>query len=136
MSALPNMPLPARPRITGRRAMPRVRLYIPAQVMLLNGMQNCLLDDLSQTGARVTLAGRMPQPGSGVVLKAKGLDVFGTVVWSEGARFGILFDEPLPLHDVVNVRHFADAWTEHEAAQARRNARMFVQGRPRLRPYS
>ena len=103
---------------------------------LLNGLENCLLDDLSQTGARVTLAGRIPQPGSGVVLKAKGLDVFGTVVWAEGARFGILFDERLPLHDVVNVRHLADAWVEHEAGQARRNARIFVQGRPRLRPYS
>ena len=111
--------------------MPRVRLGIPAKVQLLHGLENCLLDDLSQTGARVTLAGSLPGPGAGVVVKAAGLDVFGNVVWSNGARFGIVFEEPLPLHHVVNVRHLADSYAEHEAAQMRRNARMFVQGGPR-----
>ncbi|WP_292931468.1 PilZ domain-containing protein [Novosphingobium sp. PASSN1] len=113
--------------------MPRVRLCIPAKVQMLHGLENTLLDDLSQTGARVTLAGRLPGAGAGVVVKAAGLDVFGNVVWAKGARFGIVFEEPLPLHDVVNVRHLADAYAEHEAEQMRRNARMFVQGGPRLR---
>ncbi|MEI6642620.1 MAG: PilZ domain-containing protein [Novosphingobium sp.] len=132
MKALSALQPAAKPHITGRRAMPRVRLCIPAQVLLLQGLQNCQLDDLSQTGASVTLAARMPEPGAGVVLKAKGLDIFGTVVWSEGARFGIAFEEPLPLHDVVNVRHFADSWAEHEAARQRR----LVRGRARLRPFA
>lgn len=113
--------------------MPRVRLGIPAKVQLLHGLENCLLDDLSQTGARVTLAGSLPRPGAGVVVKAAGLDVFGNVVWSHGARFGIVFEEPLPLHDVVNVRHIADSFGEHEASQMRRNARLFVQGGARMR---
>ena len=133
-SALPVFP---GTRLTGRRAMPRLRLYMPAKVQMLHGIENCLLDDLSQTGARVTLAARLPATGVGVVLKAKGLDVFGSVVWSHGSRFGIVFEEPLPLHDVVNVRHIADAFAENEAAQMRRNARNFVQGGgPPLRRYS
>jgi hypothetical protein len=131
MRALSALPPAAKPRITGRRAMPRMRLCIPAQVQLLCGRENCQLDDVSQTGASVTLAGHMPQPGATAVLTAKGLDVFGTVVWSEGARFGIAFDEPLPLHEVVNLRHFADSRVDHEAARQRRR----VRGRSRLRPF-
>lgn len=116
--------------------MPRVRLYIPATVLLLHGKENCLLDDLSQAGARVTIAARLPSVGAGVVLKANGLDAFGNVVWAQGARFGIVFEEPLPLHEVVNVRHFADAHADHERALLRRNARKFVQGRPPLKSFT
>ncbi len=124
------------PRITGRRASPRVRLYIPATVLLLHGRENCLLDDLSQNGARVTLAGRIPGVGAGVVLCATGLDVFGSVVWSQGARFGIQFEEPLPLHEVVNVRHHADARARQEAANTLRHGRSPLLGRTRLRSFS
>jgi PilZ domain len=123
------------PRITGRRATPRVRLYMAAQVILLEGRRNCLLDDLSQAGARVTIAAKLPPPGAGVVLRAKGLEVFGTVVWSHGACFGLVFEEPLPLHEVVNLRHYSDANADHEAALQRHNARMGMPGRPRLRPF-
>ena len=135
MSAPTALPLFPGAHLTGRRALPRLRLGIPAQVLLLKGLDNCLLDDLSQSGARVTLAGWPPSVGAGVVLTAQGLDVFGSVIWARDGRFGIAFEEPLPLHTVVNLRHFADAYAEHEAEQARRNARMFVQGRPRLRRF-
>lgn len=136
MTAHCSQPITPMPRITGRRATPRVRLYIPAQVLLIQGLVNCLLDDLSQAGARVTIAAKLPSPGAGVVLRVKGLEVFGNVVWSQGARFGILFEEPLALHDVVNVRHFADAYVDHERAIQRRNARNFVQGGPRVMRFS
>lgn len=136
MSPHPVQPIIPMPRITGRRATPRVRLYIPATVLLLHGKENCLLDDLSQQGARVTIAAKLPSVGAGVVLNTKGLDVFGNVIWAQGVRFGIQFEEPLPLHDVVNVRHYADAHADHERALLRRNARTFVQGRPPLRSFS
>jgi hypothetical protein len=123
-------------RIPGRRAASRVRLGIPAQVLLIQGLEKCMLDDLSQSGARVTIAAKLPVPGAGVILRARGLEVFGSVVWSQGARFGILFEEPLPLRDVVNLRHFADAYVDHERAIQRRNARSFVQGSPRLKRFS
>ncbi len=136
MSAPLSHPIIPMPRTIGRRAAARVRLCIPAQVMLLQGLENCLLDDLSQAGARVTIAARLPGIGAGVVLKAKGLDAFGTVIWAQGARFGLAFEELLPLPDVVNARHFADAHAEYQAAQHARNARLFVQGAPRLRRQS
>lgn len=136
MSPMPSQPIVPKPRITGRRATPRVRLYIPATVLLLQGKENCLLDDLSQTGARVTLAGRLPGVGAGLVLTTTGLDVFGSVVWAHGSRFGMRFEEPLPLHDVVSMRHYADAHADYEQALLRRNARTFVQGRSSLKSFS
>ena len=123
-------------RITGRRTKARVRLCIPAQVLLIQGLEKCMLDDLSQSGARVTMAAKLPPPGAGVILRAKGLEVFGNVVWSQGARFGILFEGRLPLRDVVSLRNFADAYVDHERAIQLRNARNFVQGSPRLKRFS
>lgn len=132
MTAFCSQPTLPMPRITGRRATPRVRLYIPAQVMLLEGLYNCLLDDMSQAGARVTIAAKLPPPGAGVVIRTKGVEVFGNVVWTQVARFGIVFEEPLALHEVVGLRHFADDYADEERRMQRRNARNFVQGRPRL----
>jgi hypothetical protein len=114
--------------------MSRVRLGIPAKVMLLQGLEACALEDLSQTGAQLVLAGTRPRPGAGAVLKVCGISAFGTVIWVLANRIGLQFDEVLPLDQVVAIRHFADAYAGHEAAMSARNARDFVQGRPRLRP--
>lgn len=127
------MPVPPRSRITGRRISARVRLFVPAQVMLLQGQEKCRLDDLSQSGARITLSGRMPRIGAGVVLQIKGLDAFGTVIWVKEQRFGLQFDETVPLPEVVTIRHYADNYAEQETQASQRNARNFVQGRPGLR---
>lgn len=124
---------PPAPRVTGRRAAARVRLSVPAEVVLLQGVEKCLLDDLSQHGARITLGGHMPRAGSGMVLKIQALDAFGTVIWVAGQRLGVQFDEALPLNSVVAIRHYADAYAEHEAQLNARNARNFVQGRSGVR---
>ena len=136
MSALPPFAMQPKPKITGRRALSRARLFVPAKVMLLQGLENCVLDDLSQSGARITLAGHMPRRGSGAVLQIQQFEAFGTIIWAVGKRFGMEFEDILPLPQVVAIRHFADAYTEFEARQAERNARNFVQGRPPLRPRS
>lgn len=75
----------------------------------------------------------MPRPGAGVVLQIQDLDAFGTVVWVSGQRFGLRFDEVVPLPSVVAIRHYADWYDEHEKRLSRRNARSFVQGRPGIR---
>jgi hypothetical protein len=134
MSALPPDSMSPKPRITGRRAASRVRLFIPAKVMLLQGLEKCTLDDLSQTGARITLPDHMPRTGSGALLMIEKFEFFGTVIWVSGKRFGLEFEEALPLPQVVMIRHFADDFAQHEQANSRSNARSFVQGRPRFRP--
>ena len=128
--------MPPRPKITGRRAVPRARVFVPAKVMLLRGLENCVLDDLSQSGACIRLAGPMPRPGSGAVLQIQQFEAFGTIIWAIGQRFGMEFEDIFPLAHVVAIRHFADAYAEYEARQAKRNARNFVQGHPPHRPRS
>jgi hypothetical protein len=135
MSALPLDAMLPKPRITGRRAAPRARLFVPAEVLLLQGLEKCLLDDLSQHGARITLGTHMPRPGSGVVLQIEDLDAFGTVIWVNGQRFGLQFEDTLPLPQVVLIRHYADAYPAQEAARNARNLRTFGPGRPALRSF-
>lgn len=120
--------------LTGRRSAPRVRLFVPADIILLRGLETCLLEDLSQHGARVTLATQTqtPCPGAGVVLKVHSLDVFGTVVWTEGQRFGLVFDEFVPFQQVVTIRQFADDYAERQASYEGRKAKGH---RPPLRPF-
>ncbi len=68
------------------------------------------------------------------MLQINDIDVFGTVVWSGGQRFGLQFEEAVPLPQVVGIRHYADSYAENEEMVNRRNARNFVHGRPHLRP--
>jgi len=117
--------------MTGRRAAPRARVFVPADVLLLQGLEKCRLDDLSQHGARITLDGHMPRPGSGAVLQLKDLDVFGTVVWVKDQRCGLQFEEVVPLPRVVGIRHYADAYAANEASL---RARTIAHGRPPLKP--
>ena len=128
LSFKPDPTLP-KPTIAGRRSVPRVRLFVPAQVMLVRGLEQCVLDNLSQHGAQILFNARMPQDGSGAVLKVKDLDVFGTVIWVKGKHFGVQFEEAVTLQQVVQIRHYADAYAEHQAMINARNARNFVQGR-------
>lgn len=113
----------------GRRHAARVRLGIPAKIILLSGTYSCRLDDLSQTGARVAIAASQPSPGMSAILTVNGLEVLGTIKWGRAQRYGLQFDEPLPLQQVIAIRHFSDSYTRYEAEQFQRNAREFVQGR-------
>ncbi|MEO0030891.1 MAG: hypothetical protein RIS94_649 [Pseudomonadota bacterium] len=118
------MPYPA-----GRRQASRLRLGIPAKVILLGGTFDCRLDDLSQSGARIAIAAAMPTPGSDAVLTVNGIEAFGMVRWARMQRFGVEFDAPLPLEQVVAIRHFADNYAAHAQEQQLRVAREYVQGR-------
>lgn len=107
-----------------------MRLRIPATIILLSGKYPCRLDDLSQTGARLTIDSA-PLPGASGVLVVNGIEAFGEVVWNSMGRAGMAFDEPMPLDQVIAVRHFADSFAEHEQLARERMVRDFVQGRPR-----
>lgn len=124
------------PRPAGRRSAARVRLNIPAKVLLLSGQENCLLDNLSETGARVAVNCVPPRPGSGAVLMMQNFEAFGIVVWSAKERFGIAFETPLSLDVVVRIRDFADHYSAYEQKQRERMARSFVQGAPILRRHT
>jgi hypothetical protein len=116
-------------RPPGRRQVPRVRLALPGQVILVTGHEPGMLDDLSQSGGCVTLGGPAPPIGAGVVLMVQGVEAFGSVVWRSGSRFGMVFEAHLAKDDVVRLRTVHDRFQEMEQEQNRRRAREYVQGR-------
>ena len=113
----------------GRRKLSRVRLALPGKVIMISGHEKCLLEDLSQTGAGMTMAGTAPPVGADVVLMVQGVEAFGRVVWRRGPTFGVVFDEPVSREDVIRLRATHDHFQTLETEQNRRRAREFVQGR-------
>jgi len=106
-----------------------VRLALPGKVILITGHEPCQLDDLSQTGACVTIARDAPPIDDSAVLMVSGVEAFGTVVWRRGTQFGLCFDEPVDKAEVVRLRAIHDHFQSLEADSQRRQARDFVQGR-------
>lgn len=111
-----------------RRSDPRVRLRIPARLILLTGIQSCILEDLSVAGAALIPQDALPPIGTSGILQCQKVEAFGEVVWSRSGRCAVKFDERLPLAQVVALRHFADSFEETERAEFRERARIWVQG--------
>lgn len=114
--------------LTGRRKTSRLRLGLPATVILISGQMRCRVDDLSQTGARITVAGDVPRVGADAVLIIEGMEAFGTVRWAHDRRFGLEFDEALPLQQVIAMRDLIDLYAERERELQRCHARDHVLG--------
>ncbi|MDT0508836.1 PilZ domain-containing protein [Novosphingobium sp. MMS21-SN21R] len=112
----------------GRRAESRVRLHIPARLILLTGVVNCMLEDLSVTGAALIPQGELPPVDASGILQCEGLEVFGVIRWARYGRCGMLFDERLPLANVISMRHIADAYEHNERERFRQSAKAWVQG--------
>jgi hypothetical protein len=106
-----------------------VRLALPGKIILITGHQSCQLDDLSQTGAQISVDRTPPPIGDDVDLMVNGIEAFGSVVWRHGNSFGVCFEDPLPLDDVVKLRGLHDHFQTLEQQQVRRRAQEFVQGR-------
>ncbi|MBB3861426.1 hypothetical protein GGQ88_002710 [Novosphingobium hassiacum] len=133
---MPGRPLPAPATPPGnippgRRSNARVRLHIPARLILLSGVQHCILEDLSVTGAAIIPQETLPPVGTSGILQCNGVEAFGNIQWSRYGRCGIMFDEPLPLANVIALRHVADAYEDNERERFRDSARAWVQGSTR-----
>lgn len=115
----------------GRRAAARLRLSIPVRFTTIYGTYECILLDLSQTGARIALANPM-SAGMGGYLTVAQLEMFGEVVRcqrsGDGGVNALAFDDPLPHGAVVRVRHHADTLRQRESAELRDQVRRWVTG--------
>lgn len=86
----------------GGRHFNRLRLGVPATLVLTHGKQSCLIDDISCTGTRL----RSDRPlctGQTAVLSFHELRLFATVRWSQGLHCGLHFDRPLDLEDMQGM---------------------------------
>lgn len=86
----------------GNRRFNRLRLGVPAILALTHGKIDCLIDDISATGARLRLA-RPLAAGTATMLVFHQLEAFGAVVWSRDGECALRFDRPLDPEDMQGM---------------------------------
>lgn len=110
------------PELRGRRAQPRAVIGLRASTDTLAGRGNAIVVDLSCAGAQLEGPG-LPEAGKDVVLTCKAIEIFGTVLWKDGSRCGVLFEEPLARPHLIALRDAAwkaanSRFTEEEVQAA------------------
>ncbi len=117
--------------VTGRRGAARLRLSIPARIVSIHGTHDCIVLDLSRTGARIALAEPI-KLGAGGVLRVAQLEVFGEVVHraqgSRGGINGLAFEAPLSNDAVLAVRHYSESFEAAGRIAFREQVRKWVTG--------
>jgi hypothetical protein len=116
---------------TGRRAAARLRLAIPARFVSIWETQECILIDVSRTGARVALARPLAVGQSGYLALAR-MQLFGTIVRRERgedmAFNAMAFDEPICREEVLRIRSFAESFEQRRSQALREQVRRWVAG--------
>jgi hypothetical protein len=115
----------------GRRAAPRLRLSIPARIVTRYDTRNCILIDLSCTGARVGLEAPLRKGDAGL-LQVGGIEPFAEIVrvlhGEAGGVNGLFFDPPLHESDVLSIRAFSERYHADEQRALREEVRRWVSG--------
>ena len=78
----------------------RFRVMLSAKLVTTTDEHPITLRDLSATGA-LAEGVRLPATGKDVVLRRGSLEAFARVVWSDGARCGLEFDEEIPDRELL-----------------------------------
>lgn len=79
----------------------RLRLLLAAKLVMTTGELPVTLRELSSTNAIVT-GDRLPSVGTDAILKRGGLEALGTVIWAEGTRACLEFEDPLHEADLLS----------------------------------
>lgn len=127
----PSADPPDEPVTAGRRAAARMRLAVPAKFVSICETQDCVLIDVSRTGARVALARPLAVGQSGYLALAK-MELFGAIVRSERgegmAINAMAFDEPICREEVLRIRSFAESFELRQSHALREQVRRWVSG--------
>ena len=105
-----------------------MRLALPGRIVLVSAHIPCLVDNLSLTGASVSIGSHAPPVGNDAVLIVNGIEVFGTVIWHKDTHFGLQFEDLVTHEDLVRLRAIHDHFAQIETERLRRSARHFVRG--------
>ncbi len=73
--------------------------------------------NISCTGMQIEGDG-VPDPGRDIIVTAQGLEFFGRIVWSDGYRCGIAFDEPLTMEQVLELHRITPEQIRSEELNA------------------
>jgi hypothetical protein len=97
------MGIHSHPRQThGHRKFNRLRLGVPASLVLTHETRSCLIDNISSTGAHLRIERPLAERQS-LVLSFHELKLFSTVMWVRGGECGLRFDRPLELEDMQGM---------------------------------
>ncbi|MFN3991189.1 MAG: PilZ domain-containing protein [Erythrobacter sp.] len=116
----------------GRRGAPRLHLMVPAKLMSVAETQNCVLLDISQSGARIWLDRPLSINSCGY-LKVGPLEVFVTalrctMLAAGGGINGLQFDHLLTKSQVLMLRSYSENYQIAERRATLQQARRWVMG--------
>ena len=95
------------PSYACRRATPRTPVVLAASALAIARSRSVLVTDLSLAGAQ--LGGRdLPPAGDDLLMVVGSLDAMGTVVWREGDKCGVHFDEAIVDETIAQMKREAD----------------------------
>lgn len=86
----------------GSRHFNRLRMGVPAQLVLTHDSRACLIDDISCTGARLRIDRPLAERQA-LQLVFHELRIFATVRWVRGAECGLQFATPLDPEDMQGM---------------------------------
>lgn len=115
------------PLSRGRRGKARLRLDLPAKLHLVGDNCDCILHDLSQTGARI-LAECAPAPPGFGMLDCDPLRIYFFVEWRDGHEAGLRFDEMVGEATLLRLREIKDNLPALVRRTHRELAREWVEG--------
>jgi hypothetical protein len=106
----------------GQRSYNRLKLGVPAVLVLAHGRVNCLLDDVSVSGAKVRTETPIAQGQSAELLFDRHR-VFCAVSWSRAGQAGLSFVDPLAQSDMQRLLWIAENREQWEAQRETIGAR-------------
>ncbi len=131
-SIAPNAKAPQDSAVSGpnRRQAERLRVLMPAALTLLDGVFDCALEDISQTGARFIADAPMEEGQQGI-LHCQPLEMLFRVVWTDGKTAGVQFDEEASLGVIRALRWHNDRFRAQHDAELKELVRDWASGSTR-----
>ena len=97
----------------GSRFANRLRLGVPAGLVLTHRTHRCLIDNISSSGARIRIEHTI-ESGRTAMLQFHQLRAYGTVIWCRDGECGLRFDRKLPQDDMEGFLWIVQHPTEYE----------------------
>jgi hypothetical protein len=108
------MALSARQTIQqGQRSFNRLRLSVPASLILTHERSPCILENISSTGACIRVE-RPIAKGSTAVLCFHLLRIYAVVIWSRDKLCGLRFESPVEREDMQGFLWIVQNREEYE----------------------
>ncbi|MEO0463579.1 MAG: PilZ domain-containing protein [Pseudomonadota bacterium] len=112
---------------TGRRTAPRLRLSLRARLVAVEGVQECLLINISRSGAQVVLLEPL-KIGEAAQLICGDIDDFVLVTRQDFRLNGVQFEEELPNDKILQLRTHYETFDRRERRDLINAARKWVSG--------